>query len=42
MRYWQLWTFRGPAVLRIESIQKRSEVLEAVGREEWPADRGNR
>jgi ketosteroid isomerase-like protein len=30
MRYWQLWTFRGASVLRIESVQERSEVVEAA------------
>lgn len=31
MRYWQVWTFRGGSVIRIESIQERAEALEAVG-----------
>jgi ketosteroid isomerase-like protein len=31
MRYWQVWTFRGKAVIRIESIRSRPEALEAVG-----------
>ncbi|HMC06638.1 MAG TPA: nuclear transport factor 2 family protein [Solirubrobacterales bacterium] len=31
MRYWQAWTFRGGAVIRIESIKERSEALEAAG-----------
>jgi ketosteroid isomerase-like protein len=36
MRYWQVWTFRGSAVTRIESIKTRSEVLDAVGLSEAP------
>lgn len=31
MRYWQVWTFRDGAVIRIESIRRRSEVDEALG-----------
>ncbi len=31
MRYWQVWTFRGGAAIRIESIKQRSEALEAAG-----------
>jgi ketosteroid isomerase-like protein len=31
MRYWQLWTFRGPKVIRIESIKDRADALEEVG-----------
>ncbi len=31
MRYWQVWTFRGRAVVRIESIQDKAEALEAIG-----------
>ena len=31
MRYWQLWTFRGGAVIRIENIMSRSEALQAAG-----------
>ena len=31
MRYWQAWTFRGGAVVRIESIKGRSEALEVAG-----------
>ena len=31
MRYWQVWTFRDGAVIRIESIRERSEALEAAG-----------
>src|SRR4051812_49028790 len=30
MRYWQVWTFRGAAVTRIESIKGRAEALAAV------------
>jgi ketosteroid isomerase-like protein len=39
MRYWQVWTFRGSAVIRIESIKERSEALEAVGLREAPDTR---
>jgi uncharacterized protein len=31
MRYWQVWTFRGNSITRIESIKTRPEALEAVG-----------
>jgi ketosteroid isomerase-like protein len=31
MRYYQVWTFRGRSVIRIESISERAEALEAVG-----------
>jgi ketosteroid isomerase-like protein len=31
MRYYQIWTFRGRSVIRIESIRERREALEAVG-----------
>ena len=31
MSYYQLWTFRGESVVRIESIRTRSEALEAAG-----------
>jgi ketosteroid isomerase-like protein len=31
MRYWQVWTVRGGAVTRIESIRERSEALESAG-----------
>ena len=34
MRYFQLWTFRGGAVIRIESIREREEALEAAGMRE--------
>jgi hypothetical protein len=30
-RYFQVWTFRGDAIIRIESIRERDEALEAVG-----------
>jgi ketosteroid isomerase-like protein len=29
--YWQVWTFRGGTVVRIESIRERGEALEAIG-----------
>jgi ketosteroid isomerase-like protein len=31
MRYYQVWTFRGGSVIRIESIKHREEALEAAG-----------
>lgn len=31
MRYFQVWTLRGGAVIRIESIKERQQALEAVG-----------
>jgi ketosteroid isomerase-like protein len=31
MRYYQVWTFRGTSVIRIESVRGRDEALEAVG-----------
>jgi ketosteroid isomerase-like protein len=31
MRYYQVWTFRGESVIRIESIMGREEALEAAG-----------
>lgn len=31
LRYFQVWTFRGDAVIRIESIREREEALDAVG-----------
>ena len=34
MRYFQVWTLRGGAVIRIESVQGREEALQAVGRQE--------
>jgi ketosteroid isomerase-like protein len=33
MSYYQLWTFRGKNVIRIESVRERAEALEAVGLE---------
>jgi ketosteroid isomerase-like protein len=30
-RYFQVWTFRGKAIIRIESIREREQALEAVG-----------
>jgi ketosteroid isomerase-like protein len=38
MRYWQAWTFRGGAVIRIESIKERAEALAAVGLQEESPD----
>ncbi len=29
--YFQVWTFRGRAVIRLESVREREEALEAVG-----------
>ena len=34
MRYFQVWTFRGGAVIRIESVKGREEALEAVRRQD--------
>jgi uncharacterized protein len=31
MRYYQVWTFRGDVVVRIESIRERADALEAAG-----------
>jgi ketosteroid isomerase-like protein len=31
MSYYQVWTFRGGSVIRIESIREREEALEAAG-----------
>jgi uncharacterized protein len=31
MRYYQVWTFRGGSVIRIESVRERPEALEAAG-----------
>jgi ketosteroid isomerase-like protein len=31
MRYFQVWTFRGESVIRIESIMERADALRAVG-----------
>jgi uncharacterized protein len=31
MSYYQVWTFRGSSVVRIESIRERSDALEAAG-----------
>jgi ketosteroid isomerase-like protein len=31
MRYYQVWSFRGRSVIRIESVRERAEALEAAG-----------
>ena len=31
MRYYQVWTFRGRAVIRLENVRERDEALEAAG-----------
>jgi ketosteroid isomerase-like protein len=31
LRYFQVWTFRGDAIIRIESIREREQALHAVG-----------
>jgi len=31
MRYFQVWTFRGGAVIRIENVRERQDALEAAG-----------
>lgn len=39
LRYFQVWTFDGEAVVRIESIRDLADVLEATGLREWAPDR---
>jgi ketosteroid isomerase-like protein len=36
MRYWQVWTFRGSVVTRIESIKRHSELVDVIGLREVP------
>ena len=36
MRYFQVWTFRGGAVIRLESVRGREEALQAVGLQDHP------
>jgi len=36
MRYFQVWTFRGGAVIRLESVRGREEALQAVGLHDHP------
>jgi uncharacterized protein len=31
LRYFQVWSFRGPRVIRIENFRERAEALEAAG-----------
>ena len=31
LRYFQVWTFRGTSVIRIESVMQRADALEAAG-----------
>jgi len=31
LRYFQVWTFRGEMVIRIDALLTRAEALEAVG-----------
>jgi len=31
IRYFQVWTFRGPTAIRLEGFRERGEALEAVG-----------
>jgi hypothetical protein len=31
MSYYQVWTFRGGSVIRIESIRERDDAFDAVG-----------
>jgi ketosteroid isomerase-like protein len=31
LRYFQVWTFRGTSVIRVESVMERTEALEAAG-----------
>ena len=40
MRYYQIWTFRGRSVIRIESIRQRKEALEAAGLRDLAAEEG--
>ena len=37
IRYFEVWTFRGRSVLRIEQFRERAEALEAVGLSEQDA-----
>jgi ketosteroid isomerase-like protein len=37
MRYFQVWTFRGDRVIRIESVRERADALEVAG---LPAEEG--
>jgi len=34
MSYYQVWTFRGGSVIRIESVRERDDALEAAGLQE--------
>jgi ketosteroid isomerase-like protein len=34
LRYFQVWSFRGSKVIRLDNIRERAEALEAVGLEE--------
>jgi ketosteroid isomerase-like protein len=36
-RYYQVWSFRGRKVIRLENFRKRSEILEAMGLSERDA-----
>ena len=40
LRYFMLWSFRGPKVIRLESFRDRSEALAAAGLEEKPRGAG--
>jgi hypothetical protein len=31
LRYFQVWTFRGTSVIRIESVMERTEAFKAAG-----------
>ncbi len=41
LRYFQVWTFRGDAIIRIESMRERKQALEAVGLREGDSLRRN-
>jgi ketosteroid isomerase-like protein len=41
LRYFQIWTFRGPSVIRIESVMDRVDALEAVGLSESAMSQAN-
>jgi ketosteroid isomerase-like protein len=36
LRYFMLWSFRGPGVIRLESIRERAQALEAAGLPQSP------
>jgi ketosteroid isomerase-like protein len=38
LHYFQLWTFRGGKVIRLENIRERDEALEAAGLRDWKSN----